>query len=680
MKSKTLFFSQTIIKEDLKRFWGLGFLYFIIMFLSGPLMFLLHLSELHETNGRYYYDTMDSFIRMNSEYEILLLLFITVPIIMAAFLFRYLQTKNATNTIHAMPFTRFQLLNSHIISSLILMIVPLLLITFTMILIRLDITEIPETFIWFYSVSSVWKWFFQALIINLFVFSIAVFSALISGLSAVQFILSYIFIGLPYGLFILIHATLSNLVYGFNIDYFHLEEFMFNLLPISAFPTNNRYTDHLEPYWYVWYFILIVIFYVISTYLYKKRDMEKLGDIIVFKWTKEIIKYGFTFCITLISCLYFYELMGSINGLYLGVFIGSFVGYLLAEMILRKSIWIFKYLKGYVVYAGIIFLILLSINFDLLGYEKHIPEFENIVGVSFQSPSRLYYSGKNSIDILKEKENIESFRHFHDYIIQNKNQIKYERIDNSRERLSLIYELTNGKTLTRTYLIPSEIDYFTTDYKKVYTSKENRILQNKELFNTTYNNIDMLQVTSDDFGTQKKINITDQLQIKTILASLKDEYTNESFENMLDLGRNHSTADIQIYLDPTKEQAESGKIPTIYVEFKSNFKNLRTYFESDPQLDDIVVSPKDIDSIIVEEKTTEDEDYIMQNEPISQINKNIKRMTIIDPTHIQEILLTYDDSPHNKDFIVGFYKNNEYLHTAWYSKEDAPDFISSFFK
>ena len=134
----------------------------------------------------------------------------------------------------------------------------------------------------------------------------------------------------------------------------------------------------------------------------------------------------------------------------------ALIGYVIAQMLLVKSFRILKYWKGFVGYVTILLLIVVGIKIDFIGFEKRVPDVENIE----MAVVDYYYSSKYfreddvesnaDVNILKEKSNIEKVTKLHQYLINNRLEDKeYTRT------IQIGYKLKNGRFIEREY----EIDY-----------------------------------------------------------------------------------------------------------------------------------------------------------------------------------------------------------------------------
>ena len=79
----------------------------------------------------------------------------------------------------------------------------------------------------YFQLKNIFAWAGTTIIINLLLFMAGVFVAMITGISVVQGVLTYIFLLFPVGMFLLLFLNLNQLLFGFPGDYYlnrNLEE------------------------------------------------------------------------------------------------------------------------------------------------------------------------------------------------------------------------------------------------------------------------------------------------------------------------------------------------------------------------------------------------------------------------------------------------------------------------
>ncbi len=253
--------------------------------------------------------------------------------------------------------------------------------------------------------------------------------------------------------------------------------------------------------------VLTVIFYLISTALYKKRPAEKGGDSFAFRFIYIICSLLVGFC-----CGY---ALGIIFGndettpiFYTLAAIGAILSCVVYGAITDRG---FKKVKGYILTGIVSFAILavtfLSISFDIFGFSKRIPEAEKIeyVSIGIDSTEVIYDDPSLALDIHKAVYD----KDFED------------GYDNS---VKLTYKLKNGLTMTRKFWYESkQIE----DLLLRYAKSEERIKNIEQQIEGAYEHFDVdYQFTDIEAGkfepTYAYIKINKE-QMKQIFALYKKE-------------------------------------------------------------------------------------------------------------------------------------------------------------
>ncbi|WP_427340171.1 hypothetical protein [Caloranaerobacter sp. DY30410] len=650
MKSQTSYFNKTIIREDLRRLWGIGTLYFLALIFTGPIVFLINVKNANTINS--YFET---YISIN-EHIFQIIFAIVFPLILGTIIFRYMQLKNSTGMMHSFPFTRNMLFNSHVLASSIILFMPIFVNFIIMFLIYNGIYTGANI-----TAGDIYKWLFTTLILNYTVLLMTVFTGMISGVSFIQAILSLIFLFLPLGLTGLIMLTLDIMLFGYAANDTIIENFALKVIPI----TGGLYGEKINPLLIIWYIALLVILFLVSKFLYHKRNLESAGDSIVFDILKPIFKYGVTFCSMILGGLYFsFAVTKNHFWLYFGFFIGALFGYIIAEMIIRKSIWVFNRLYGFipfVIAAGLFFTI---IDLDLIGYEKKLPNLDEIEGAYFGS-----YVNEKSLKednlLIRNKNNIIYILKLHETIINNKSEIENIPSENRNRQIAIGYKLKNGSILMREYSVPQKMVDNNPYIKKIYELKEYKIINNS-IFRIDPNKIQIIKI--NPMYSNEIVTISNKNEIKEFIEAVKADILEESYEEMTAKQEPWAYIDVE-YIDNVKPH-ESMIVP----EWKKSYKNLENWLKQKGYYEKARITPNDIKYAIVKNiKEVENIDNIYDFESIKG-----KKIEIKDKEKIEKLLRTCRNfSLNNKQYAVVFYLKDSNKITGWYSDENVPDFIKN---
>ncbi|CAH2214217.1 DUF6449 domain-containing protein [Tepidibacter aestuarii] len=678
MKLKTSFFNRGVIFNDIKRFSWVGVVYLLGLLLTIPMGMLMINSEV-ENYGYYRENPIKRIFDFETGQSIILIG--VIPIILGILLFRYMHVKKSSDMIHSLPIKRGNLYNSHIFVGILLLIIPVVITTIACVILNSTLSYNGYYKDIVYTVDIL-RWGGITIILSILIFMFTVLVGMITGISAAQGVLTYIFLFLPIGLTGLIVYNTGIFIYGFDGDSY-LRGDLFKLSPLSIAPLVPN-EDLMSVKAMLIYIVSFVIIYIVSKILYNKRNLESASQSIAFRSFKPIFKYGVTFCTMLLGGLYFAGSRNNIHWVLCWYIIMSVIGYFTAEIIIKKSLRVFKNVKGYCIYAGIIILLLLGMKFDIIGYEKYVPELGKVEGIYLDNSfyrlndseeKRLYY----------DEDNWNSIQQFHKEIINNKD--KNLDTDNTNQAVAIAYKLKSGREVRRRYYILKE-DYIKY-LKPIYESKEYKEINNR-IFEANYSDIEKITIRPVE-NSNKVTSITDQEDIKECLAILKDEISNQKYEDMTDKKVDWADINISLIEDKNKKEDDEDWIEgkydnSINLRWDKSFVKFEKWLEEKGYIKNSRITPEEIAYATVEIKKDKDDTHIDQYDRyMNHDNKNIKRLDIFDNDKIEICLKNYENEYHRLDsnakYIIGFYsedKNN--IAYGSFDEDSAPDFIKEFFK
>ena len=198
-----------------------------------------------------------------------------------------------------------------------------------------------------------------------------------------------------------------------------------------------------------------LILSVCALLIYRRRDMERAGDVVAVPVLKPIFKYCMTFgCALVLAVSPSYIGTGTINASGMTAALtelalllaGAFVGYFAAEMLMQKTLRVFRgHWCGFIVSGVIIIALTMSAELDLTGYERRTPAAGDVEWVRISN-----YSDDGR---LSTPENIAAFVDFHREIIANK---PVNEAADDHNGLTFEYRLKNGKIMMRAYNIAAD--------------------------------------------------------------------------------------------------------------------------------------------------------------------------------------------------------------------------------
>jgi len=340
--------------------------------------------------------------------------------------------------------------------------------------------------------------------------------------------------------------------------------------------------------------------YLLGLHLYRRRQLETAGSAITFDVLRPFFKYGVTFCFMLLLGSYFYETQNSMGWTYFGYLLGSLPAYFGVEILLHKSLHVFKpkIIKGYGIYALIMIICIGALHLDFTGYERRLPELVEVESVymdnAFYPLSYLNegdkrriieYQGvdmnlgtptplKNPLSVYTQADNIANIYALHQKIVDNRAVEKavmsdrYSTISDTRRSFYLVYNLKNGSRIYRKYRInPSD---YAQQLKPIYESYEYKNFHNA-IMGVNPSEIKMIEINAE--RTNKSVRIVDQKLIQQAVAALQSDIIKQTYEEII--ARRPGWAYINILLENNKTTALEWK--KSYVDFEQWLKNIDEY-------------------------------------------------------------------------------------------------------
>lgn len=448
MKSRTKFFDRGIARNFLRRFWPLwtGYLVLILLLLPAAL----------PNNLRYVTEglrpVLDRTVLESGRSMVGLAFFVGVAVAMA--MFHYLYQTRSCSLMHSLPLRRETLFFTAYLTGLL----PLLLAD----LLAAGVTALLYMPGGYVTGWALLRWLALSALGKLVFYNFAVFCAMLTGNLIV---LPAVYAVLNFTAFVAegcVWELLEDLVYGVS----GVRGSLLWLSPPVALVEKLRVREltqlvdgqivYVEDVYCVTGFGLLAIYAAVSLlllgvafWLYRRRQMETATDVVAVPVLKPVFKYCLSFGTALVfatvvnSLVFQYQVSGwTLAGiLLLLLLIGAFIGYFAAEMLICKTLAVFRgHWRGYAVVAAVLTLLLVVTEADVVGFEKRLPEPKEV--------QQVYLNGSVS---LEEPENIAAVIELHRHFIEEKQRLED---GNGGYELRLDYFLDNGKVLQRRYTMP----------------------------------------------------------------------------------------------------------------------------------------------------------------------------------------------------------------------------------
>lgn len=646
MQSKTSLIKREILKTIFRSVGWVTIVYFLGLFFAIPLDIIMNTSVEQRQ-----YLAIDNLFKHNFQLQFILSL--SVPVILSVFLFRFTQVKQYSDLMHSLPLKRESIFHQYALTGIMLLILPVLLIA----LVVLALYQ-PFNLQDFYSVGEIIKWAGTTLLFNILLYMAGVSVGMLTGLSAVQGVLTYIFLLLPVSLIILVSINLPFYLFGFPDQYYMASKFEKFSPLISITQMNERTPSIVET---AVYLILIVCLYVLGLQIYKRRKMEAVSHSLVFPITKPIFKYGVTFCSMLLGGGYFGQMQNGMGWIIAGYVFGALIGYSAAEMVLQKSWRVTIHVKGLMVYTAVMAAVFILFQFDLTQYEKSIPLSNEIERVHFSDTFYLYSEADSEEPLyLEEYENIDLVRRFHEKLVNDKHRHSQAA---GRDSVFIVYELKTGEKLIRNYSISKK--EYKPFLKLIYESDEYKMATN-EIYQVSADETSKITITP--FGpVTKRAVIIDKKELKEAVEILTEEVDAASYEELQ--GDIEPFADIEIYYNDSKKA---------YMTWNPSYTRFEEWLEEKSLLKDAKVNSEDISYALAAKSEDIDINFAAgysYEEVFEGMTDSKSSIKITDKEQIESILRNSNGS-YEGDYIVAFYFDEQRaIDIKCFTEKTVPDFI-----
>lgn len=441
MKSRALFFNPTLLKKNFFRYSVLWAIFTGLLFLCTSLP-LLNMADAYD---------------LLSEVWIVCSVPITAiyALICAACCFSYLNKTRSIYMMSAFPMTRTKLYFTTLLQGLLFGILPELVVT----LFNLLIANKAET------VGYIWQLLLVGILEYLFFYGMAVVCMVLTGKTAYGV---FCYIVLSFGLYVTeaaLRADLKPMLYGILSSEGNITGVLCPLIGLYQYSFDPVFSSMVGDSGMEcvlgWYIFAVgaagIVLMALGWLLYRKRQMENAGEAIAFRWLRPVCKYAFALFVSFVlgRVIMYLSSIGRSPDFNFGVLLSSlliagFVGYFCAEMMLKRSVRVFKgkAFLGYGALALFLIAVVLSAKTDLFGIVRRVPQKQEVAAFELISDDGvvLHYDKPEDIELmLKTHEKI-----LNDY--SDTEEETYALFEDVLYReFTVTYYLTDGGSFSRTY-------------------------------------------------------------------------------------------------------------------------------------------------------------------------------------------------------------------------------------
>ncbi|OEH86443.1 hypothetical protein BHU72_13575 [Desulfuribacillus stibiiarsenatis] len=673
MLSKTLSFNRGIFKQTFRNVGWVGIAYLIALLFSLPLHLLMAYSRDPKHWLQHHYITSKSLFTISEPFQIML--FWTVPVILAIFLFRYIQAKLPADYMHSLPIKRASLFNQHVLYGILILVIPVIITAIVLFMSR-GFFQAYELL----SLANILHWVGITILLNLFIFFAGIFVAMFTGMSVLHAALTYVLLFFPAGITLLSMMNVKYYLLGFSVNY-HMSQNLERLVALVR--ATQLVHSPLTTKEIIVYSLIIVAFYFVSLFVYQKRNIEAASQAIAFGPLRPVFKYGVAFCAMLLGGLYFGETQGNIfEWIIFGYVAGSVFGYFLAEMLLEKTWRVFNKWKGYVAFVLVMVVVGVLLQQDITGFERRVPDTKDITKVYFsdniyQLSNDPYKHDKATpiYDDLNERfarqlffyedpHSIELIHNIHQSVIADQN-VTFDR----RKQLRVIaigYELTNGKRLVREYTVP--FDAYVQYLQPVVATEEYK-LNNYPLLRIN----DSEGVSSIIFNSNrmaKRLVINDPQEIAELFSIFQQEMRNETSTQSLDPKEGWA------YVEFTWDN-----IKRMDITWRKSQLEVEQWLEEKGYLEQARPTAKDYSHAIVLKKSPGEDVYQMIKGDTAEFLNNHPGTLRIENKEQLEECLRYTTWHYEGTYVIALFHNGEsYPSIEMFKDSEVPQFIIDHFE
>ena len=446
MKSKTSLFNRGVSLNLLKRYWPLWLGYFVLLLLVTPAVLSGRVDRLAPGE-------MLNYTLLNTGVDVVYISMV-VGVLSAMAMFNYLYSTKSCGMMNMLPIRRETMFLTAFLTGLM----PLL---------AADVLVMLITGL-FYGGRLVYcktllLWLAMAVMGNISFYGFAVFCAVLTGNLVVLPVLYLVLNLTVYVAERAVRYLLGAFVYGMNASsctLLVLSPIMELLNSLTVMSVNYIDADGMvqavtNAYQVNDLGVLGIycaaglVCAALALLIYRRRQMERATDVVAVPVLKPVFKYCMTFgtAVVLAYVVYAWLVPGNVNGVAAALLVlalllvGAVIGYYAAEMLMRKTLKVFpgKW-KGCLVSCLILAVLTMAWEFDLFGYERRIPEADQVESA--------WFLGNNTE--LTEPENIQALTQLHQSLVDNKSE--NESAD-EQYIVTIRYMLKDGGTLIRRYPI-----------------------------------------------------------------------------------------------------------------------------------------------------------------------------------------------------------------------------------
>lgn len=617
MSLKMKSFKKSIFSSDLRRFWSFALLYGIIIFFGTFFDFYIN----RRVNGFGISFTASRFFAGSILAN---LIGIAAGASLAIRLYNFLFSVSALSFYHGLPFKRKSIFISKLCSGFVLLTAPVL-INFAIV----SLTQLCGANLQIRYIHLLY-WLGNQLIYSFLAFACVTFAIMLSGNMFALLVTCLLFAISPAFITAFITTVCQNYLLGYAYAPMSYLQYFYITPDVLLFDARGLI-----------YVAAIPILLLASYFMYKKRDLERCGEAVVFPKLKTLFVYFAGLLGGIFS--YFYFSIWQLTSLAFMLPFGI-VAVIIANMINRRGITLKGALKHTLIFTVSVLCLLCAFRYDITGFEKRIPALDNIESVTVFADRYSIYFLNNGSDSsaatgkydITDKDDIKMITEYH------RHNTTAEKNTDEPHNIEISYKLKNGRSLVRNYNVNLILE-------KEYFENIAALRQVKMALYPVYKNEDIKIVSIDLYNSlNSELFYPDNPIFDKLVAAMNEDIENLSYEENAAFSQNSMNFDAPLYVDiEYKDQkhnqngnyyGNSFYFPISYG-FTKTLELLKEYGYYDA-----FMTVQNITSVGIDKYDTDDGKYVLGDYKVDEV--------IDEPEKMQEIL----------DDLLSGYKNPVWWH------------------
>ncbi len=485
MKNKgILSISPSLIRENFKLCWYVPALAFLLYFFAGIFPIILNLSDMGSI-ARYVNNSLNNY---NVIYPIYMA---GIPLVTAMLMMSFFHKPAKALALHAQPYSRAKLFNSHVVSGWLMCIIPVILTallylvfmretliysTSELVMDSLFVTGEPITDSHnIYTFGAVMMWLASSIGMMTFFYGLYILAGSLTGNSAMHLLLSGLFFIIVPALLLIVSTYCESYIKGFVSLPDWVSDVMRCFNPLIMMITTGI-ENIVSAKVTLTYLVLGLVFIVAGGAAYRLAKLEKVGDSMIFRPVEEIITYLVVFVGMTVFGFFFQNFKSDSKAfLIIGMVIGTLITFFITKVVIARSVKIFnmKNLKSLGIYVVIAALFTAFTVYDITGISKRLPKLEQVESVSCEYMFSGYdmdsfaggsFQGLSDIGKLTSPSVISKVYELQKYVVENELYQQADPFDyyfNSyitarddkvlAESVQFVYKYKNGSEFKRSF-------------------------------------------------------------------------------------------------------------------------------------------------------------------------------------------------------------------------------------